>query len=60
MTCVTHHYACECREAKFEAVVKALRALVDKMPRGENLSAYHAGYEVHHARAALAALESEK
>ena len=35
--CTTHHHACDCREAKFEALREAAQAVVDN-PSAVNLS----------------------
>lgn len=31
--CVTHHHACDCREARFREIEKALRAAIDELRR---------------------------
>ena len=66
MTCTTHHHACDCREARFQAMFQAQEARVERLEealRGVlavvSPSAWDTTETFYEARAALAAMPKE-
>lgn len=65
--CVTHHWACDCREAKFKLMAEALRELLADSQHsthycgldGDDKDEYGYGCPVEQAKAVLVAYDKE-